>query len=89
MKNLSDCKKGESLADFHSKSIGRRQKNQSEMHEKLPARFQNVRGLLMFADITGTYSELHWNCQPLCSAASKLFQYRIIKNGPTTRPSHT
>lgn len=25
----------------------------------------NVRGLVMFADITGTPSELHWNCQPL------------------------
>lgn len=54
VKSLSDCKKGESLADFHSKSIGRRQKNRSGMHEKLPARFQNVRGLLIFADITGT-----------------------------------
>lgn len=45
---------------------------------------ENVRGLLMFTDITGTYSQLHWNCQPLCLTASKLFDDWIIKTGLST-----
>lgn len=68
----------------HSKAIWRQQKNQSEMHDKLHYSGSNVRGLLMFADITRTYSELHWNCQPLCPTASKLFDYWIIKTGLST-----
>lgn len=54
------------------------------MHDKLHYSGSNVRGLLMFADITGTYSEFHWNCQPLCHTASKLFDYWIIKTGLST-----
>lgn len=75
----------------HSKAIRRQQKNQSEMHDKLHYLGSNVRGLLMFADITGTYSELHWNCQLVCLTAWKLFDCWIIKTGLSTisRPTES
>ena len=47
-------------------------------------REQNVRGFVMFADITGTYSQLHRNCQPLCLTASKMSEHWIINSALST-----
>lgn len=42
-------------------------------------RVLNVWGLVMFADITGTYSELHWDCHPLCLRASSCSTSKLFK----------